>query len=228
MISIAIDGPSGVGKSTVAKILAGKFNFIYLDTGALYRTFGYYFIQNNLDYNNPQVVKANLKNIKISFESTSKKQRMFLCGQNVTQFIRTEEVSSVASKISAMPQVREFLLDMQRNMARENDIVMDGRDIGTVVLPNADIKFFLTASVKVRARRRWQQLKRKKPKTDFYSVLKALEQRDRNDTQRASCPLKPAKNAIILDTSRYGLGKTIAVTGNIIREYINDKKKFAI
>lgn len=228
MISIAIDGPSGVGKSTVAKILSKKFDFLYLDTGALYRAMGYFFIMNCLDYSNEKVVSTNINNIDISFRFEGRRQKMFLCGRDITPKIRTDNVSMAASCISAMPVVREFLLNIQRDMAANNNIIMDGRDIGTVVLPNADIKIFLNADVKVRARRRWGQVKRHDPRADYYNVFKLIKKRDKNDTERSIAPLVPAKDAIILNTTRYSLNKTIYILTNIIREYIDGKEKSII
>lgn len=228
MISIAIDGPSGVGKSTVAKILSRKFGFLYLDTGALYRAMGYFFIMNCLDYSNKNIVSDNIKNIDISFRFEGHRQKMFLCGKDITSQIRTDDVSMAASCVSAMPIVREFLLNMQRNMALNNNIIMDGRDIGTVVLPNADIKIFLNADVRIRARRRFGQVRRREPQASYYNVFNSIKKRDKNDTERAVAPLVPAKDAIILNTTRYSLNKTIYILTNIIREYINGKEKFIV
>ncbi len=224
MISVAIDGPAGAGKSTVAKLLSKKLGFLYFDTGALYRVLGYYFIKNKLDYKNPEVVKSNIKKIKISFKFVRNQQKMFLCDEDVTYKIRNGEVSMAASIISAIPETREFLLGIQRDIANKNNVVMDGRDIGTQVLPNADVKIFLTADVRVRAQRRLKQLRRRNPNVYYRDVLNMVEKRDKNDRERKISPLVPARDAIIFDTSRQSLNRTIFKLTRIVGKRINGKK----
>lgn len=224
MISIAIDGPAGAGKSTVAKLLSKKLGFLYFDTGALYRVLGYYFIKNKLDYKNPEVVKNNINKIKISFKFVRNQQRMFLSDEDVTYNIRNGEVSMAASIISAIPETREFLLGIQRDIANKNNVVMDGRDIGTQVLPNADVKIFLTADVRVRAQRRLKQLRRRNPNVYYRDVLNMVEKRDKNDRERKISPLVPARDAIIFDTSRQSLNRTIFKLTRIVGKRINGKE----
>lgn len=227
MISIAIDGPSGSGKSTVSKLLAKKLDFLTLDTGALYRAVAYYILKNNIDYNNADKVIKNLKNISISIRHEKNKQLIYLGGCNITNFIRTPEISSVASDISAIPEVREFLINIQRNFAKNHNVVMDGRDIGTVILPNADVKFFLTASPKARAIRRYNQLIQKGPdeKINLEDVLKSMQNRDFNDSNRKASPLKPDKDAIIIDNSSLNLNETVNTFLNFIKERIDIEAK---
>ena len=159
MIAVAIDGPAGAGKSTIAKTVAKRLEFIYVDTGALYRAIGLYCVQNGINTKDAEAVSAILPKITVELKYFNGEQAVILLGENVSAFIRTEEVSMAASNVSAIPAVRAFLLDMQRNMAKENNVIMDGRDIATVVLPNAEVKIFLTASPEIRARRRVDQLK---------------------------------------------------------------------
>lgn len=225
MVSIAIDGPAGAGKSTVSKILSESLGFVYFDTGALYRALGYYFVENKLDYLNLDILQNNFKNINISFEFVGGEQRMFLCGEDITQSIRNDKISMAASQISAIPEARKFLLDTQRDMAEKNDIVMDGRDIGTVVLPNADVKIFLTADVEVRAMRRFKQLQKNSPDIKYTDVLEMVKKRDKNDTQREISPLVPAEDALIFDTTDFDLKKTIDELTKIVRKRINEKQE---
>lgn len=201
MTAVAIDGPAGAGKSTIAKIAAKELGFIYADTGALYRSIGLNAINLNTDLADEDSVNMLLKNTKVELKFTNGEQRVFLNGEDVSDFIRTPEVSMMASDISALPAVREFLLDLQRNIAKENNIIMDGRDIGTVVLPDAKVKIFLTASSACRAKRRYDELKEKGMDVDFDSILKDIETRDYNDSHRAIAPLKPADDSVIVDTS---------------------------
>ena len=224
MIAVAIDGPAGAGKSTVAKLLAKKLGFLYFDTGALYRVLGYYFIRKGLNYKDPEIVKNNLCNIKISFKFFGMKQKMFLFDEDVTYNIRNNEVSMAASIVSAVPETREFLLAFQRDIAAKNNVVMDGRDIGTVVLPNADVKIFLTADVRVRARRRLIQMRRRNRFVYYKDVLKLVEERDKNDRTRKISPLVPAKDAIIFNTSRYSLYQTVYKLTNLVRKRIHGRK----
>jgi len=200
--SIALDGPSGAGKSSLARRVAEHFGFIYVDTGALYRCIGLYSSQNNVDSKDKPGISALLPQIKLEMKyDESGVQRMFLCGEDVTDAIRLPEISAYASDISAMPDVREFLLSMQRDMADMYDVIMDGRDIGTVVLPNADLKIFITADADARAERRYLELTNKGVETTFEEVKQAMIIRDENDSRREVSPLKAAEDAIIVDTT---------------------------
>lgn len=224
MISVAIDGPAGAGKSTVARLLSKKLGFLYFDTGALYRVLGYYFIINNLDYKDKEIISKHLNEINISFQINNRQQKMFLNNNDVTYNIRNDEVSMVASEISSIPIVRQYLLNMQREVAKNNNVVMDGRDIGTVVLPNADVKIFLTADLRVRANRRWRQLKKTENCIRFNQVIKMVAERDRNDRTRKISPLIPAKDAIFISTTRSSLYHTVNKLATIVKRNINEKK----
>lgn len=215
MISIAIDGPAGAGKSTIAKEASKRLSYIYVDTGALYRAIAYYMIKNNINEN--KFIVLSLKDIKIDLNFINGEQRVFLCGEDVSEKIRTPEISMNASKISAIPEVRNFLLDLQRNIAKNNNIIMDGRDIGTVVLPFADVKIFLTASIEKRARRRYIELVQKGILCDYDEVLKDMKKRDSDDSNRKTAPLKPADDAIIIDTSECSLEESIELILNTIK-----------
>lgn len=216
-ISIAIDGPSGAGKSTLAKMVAKTFNFIYVDTGAIYRTVGLYCLRNGIICKDESGVSSALANINISIEyDYDGKQMMILNGENVSEAIRMPEVSIAASDVSSLAVCRTFLLDMQRRFARENNVIMDGRDIGTVVLPNADIKIFLTSSAEVRAQRRFDELSAKGITTTFDEVLKDIEYRDYQDTHREVAPLKQAEDAVLVDTSNLNLEESLDYICSII------------
>ncbi|MDR2600108.1 MAG: (d)CMP kinase [Oscillospiraceae bacterium] len=202
MISVALDGPAGAGKSTLAKRVAKHFNFIYVDTGALYRSIGLFTQRNNVASKDLTKVTELLPLIKLEMKYDNDGiQRMFLNGEDVTDDIRLPEVSTYASDVSAMLPVRDFLLSMQQNMAKKYNVIMDGRDIGTVVLPNADLKIFITASPETRAKRRFIELKEKDIDTTFEEVLSEMIKRDKNDSERDIAPLKAAEDAIILDTT---------------------------
>lgn len=201
MINIAIDGPSGSGKSTLAKALAKKFGFSYVDTGAMYRTIGLYILRTGTDPHDEAAVNARLSEIKMDIEFSDGVQHMFLCGEDVTGLIRTSEVADCASTTSKMGAVRAFLLDVQRDMAKKNNVIMDGRDIGTVILPDADVKFFMTASDEARAVRRQAELEEKGEKVTVEEVKKALSARDEQDRTREIAPAIPAEDAIMLDNS---------------------------
>jgi len=201
--SVALDGPAGAGKSSLAKKTAKFFELIYVDTGALYRSVGLYAYRNNVDSKDKEGVSALLPEIKIEMNyDESGVQRMILNGEDVTDAIRMPEISSWASNVSAIPEVREFLLEMQREMAEKYDVIMDGRDIGTVVLPNAGLKIFITADVDARANRRYLEIKEKGVLTTFEEVREAMIERDKNDSERDVSPLKAADDAIILDTTK--------------------------
>lgn len=201
MINIAIDGPSGAGKSTLAKALAKKLGYIHVDTGAMYRVIGFYILRTGTDPKNEDAVTARLPEIKMNIEFIDGAQHMILNGEDVTGLIRTSEVSAFASAVSAIGSVRAFLLDVQRDMAKKNNVIMDGRDIGTVILPNADVKFFMTASDDARAERRRAELAEKGESVSVEEVKKALSARDKQDSTRKIAPAVPAGDAIMLDNS---------------------------
>lgn len=218
-ISIAIDGPSGAGKSTIARAAAEHFGFIYVDTGAIYRTLGLGAVRNNIDIADTDAVRDFLPTVHIEMKHDEKDgQRMYLNGVDVTGEIRHPEISQAASKISAIPCVREFLLQMQRDMAERYNVIMDGRDIGTVVLPNADIKIFLTASLDDRARRRYDELILKGMDVTYPGVYADMQKRDEQDSNRAVAPLKPAEDSVILDTSGNSLQESIDLICSVIKD----------
>lgn len=221
MISIALDGPAGAGKSTLAKGVAEKLDFIYVDTGALYRTVGLYFIRKGIDTNLNCDIEENLKNISVDIKFVDNKQHVFLNGEDVSEEIRTPEASMMASAVSAKPPVRAFLLEMQRKLARENNVLMDGRDIGTVVLPNATLKFFVTASVEERANRRYKELCEKGMKIEYKEVFEDIKTRDYNDSHREIAPLKPAEDSIIFDTTGLVLEQSVEKLYNMIKERVS-------
>ncbi|CDB44388.1 cytidylate kinase [Firmicutes bacterium CAG:240] len=219
MISIAIDGPSGAGKSTISRKAAEKFGFIYVDTGAIYRTIGLATKIRGVSLDDTAAVVALLPTLEIELKyNDAGEQHMYLDGNDVSRDIRLPEVSMLASKVSAIPAVREFLVDMQRGMAEKYDVIMDGRDIGTVILPNADLKIFLTADVRDRARRRYEELRAKGMEKPFDEVLAEMEKRDEQDTQRAAAPLKAADDAVLLDTSGNTLEESIDEVCRLISE----------
>lgn len=198
---IALDGPSGAGKSTIAKRLSAELGFVYVDTGAMYRTVGLYCLQNNVDINDEAAVGAVLGNINIELKYIDGEQRILLNGTDVSKDIRLNEVSMAASKTSAYKAVRAFLLDAQRNVAKTQSVIMDGRDIGTVVLPDAEIKIFIVGDATVRAKRRHKELLEKGQNISLQEVLEDIITRDHNDTNRAEAPLRQAKDAVLLDTT---------------------------
>ncbi len=220
MINIAIDGPAGAGKSTVAKAAALALGYIYVDTGALYRAVGLFIKDNGKDTKSELQIKPLLKNLKISLKFINQEQRVFLGEKDVTSLIRTPEISMAASDVSAHPSVREFLFDLQRSIARDNNCIMDGRDIGTVVLPEAQVKIFLTAAPEERARRRYIELIEKGQKADFNDVLADVIKRDEQDSNRKIAPLRPAEDAIIVDTTNNNLSQSIDLLLEAIREKI--------
>ena len=219
MISIAIDGPSGAGKSTISRAAAKLFGFIYVDTGAIYRTIGLAAKLRGIDVSDNDTVISMLPELRIELRyNDSGEQCMLLDGTDVSRDIRLPEVSMLGSKVSAIPEVREYLVDMQRKMADLHDVIMDGRDIGTVILPNADLKIFLTAGAEDRARRRYEELLQKGVETTFESVLDELIKRDEQDTMRAAAPLKAADDAVILDTSGNTLEQSVSEVCRLISE----------
>lgn len=221
VINVAIDGPAGAGKSTISRKAASELGFIYIDTGALYRTVGLNALRLGVDVNDSDAVTATLTDeLKVELKFIDGEQRMFLCGEDVSDKIRTPEASSAASKVSAVPSVRAYLFDLQKKLARENNCIMDGRDIGTVVLPDADVKIFLTASPEARAQRRYLELKEKGMDVEFQDVLSDMIKRDYDDSHRAIAPLKQAVDAVLADTSELTLAESIDLVINIIKERI--------
>ena len=200
-MNIAIDGPAGAGKSTIAKLVSKKLDFIYVDTGAMYRAIGLYFINNNTDVENEEELLKALDKIKIDIAYEDGVQHIYLNKVDVSKEIRNEKVGNMASKTSAYKPVRAKLLDLQRGLAAENDVIMDGRDIGTNILPNAELKIYLSASVEVRAKRRYDELVEKGETPEFETIKKDIEQRDYQDMNREIAPLKQAEDAILVDTS---------------------------
>lgn len=221
MRSIAIDGPSGAGKSTLARQLAKELGFLYVDTGAIYRTVALNAQRNGVQPGDREQVIPLLDalNIRMGYGEDGL-QHMYLDGEDVTEAIRVHAVSQCASLVAAIPEVRAFLLDYQRQLARENDVVMDGRDIGTVVLPNADVKIFLTASAEIRAQRRLLELEQRGQSADFQTILHDIQQRDEQDRTRAVAPLRQAEDAVLLDTSELDLAQSLQAMLNIVKERI--------
>ena len=205
-ISIAIDGPSAAGKSSIAKIVAKKLDYIYIDTGAMYRCVGYYCLQNNIDLNNETAVSAALKNIKITMDSDN---HVYLNDYDVSNQIRQDEISMSASLVSSYQDVREFLVKQQRQMANVGGVILDGRDIGTVVLPDAKLKIYQNASVETRAKRRYLENKQRGLAADLETIKKDIEQRDYQDMNRKISPLKKADDAIALDTSNLSIDEVV-------------------
>lgn len=217
--SIAIDGPSGAGKSSLSRKLAESLGFIYADTGAIYRTVGLAAHRRGIDCKDPVAVCSMLPEIKIELRYNDEgEQRMYLDGEDVSREIRLPEISICASDVSAIPQVRAFLMQMQRSLAESSNVIMDGRDIGTVVLPNASLKIFLTASADARAKRRLLELEAKGVETDFESVLKDINYRDEQDSSRAAAPLKAAGDAVVVDTSDIDFEESFNLMRSIICE----------
>ena len=217
-MKIAIDGPAGAGKSATAKAIAKELGFIYVDTGALYRGIGLYAIRKGAKPSSIEEVVPLLAEIKIEMRHIGGEQHIFLNGEDVTSLIRTESVSSAASDVSAIPAVRDFLFDMQRDIAEKNDVVMDGRDIGTVVLPDAELKLFLTAKPEVRAQRRVLQLAEKGIEAKFDDVLAEVLQRDYNDSHRDFRPLKLAEDGILMDNTELPLDATVEKIITLVKE----------
>ena len=221
MISIAIDGPAGAGKSTIARQLAAQLHFRYVDTGAIYRTVAYFLDLLGISPKDTDGVSRYIDELTIGITyDEDGLQHMIMIGMDVTGDIRTQEIGQKASLVSAQPVVREVLLDMQREVARQHNVVMDGRDIGTVVLPNADVKIFLTASAEVRADRRCKELMAKGQKPSFEKVLAEIRQRDYQDTHRAIAPLKMARDSVKLDTSEMTVQEVLAELKRIIGEKV--------
>lgn len=208
--AVAIDGPSGAGKSTIAKAVAARLSIVYVDTGALYRTIGLAVRRRDIPMDDAAGILSVLPEIKVELAYREGSQRVLLDGEDVSGLIRTPEISMYASKVSALPEVRAFLLELQRGMARERSVVMDGRDIGTVILPDAEVKIFLTASDEKRAERRWRELREKGEDVAIEEVLADMRQRDAQDSERAVAPLRQAEDAELVDTSGLTLEESIA------------------
>ena len=225
IISVAIDGPSGAGKSTIARAAARRFGLIYVDTGAIYRTVAHAVHSAGADCGDTSAVTALLPRLSISMDYDERGvQRMLLGGEDVSDAIRLPENSLRASKVSALPEVRAFLLDMQRNLAKTNSVVMDGRDIGTVVLPDATLKIFLTASAARRAERRLKELLDKGVETTYDEVLRDIEKRDWNDSHRETAPLRQAEDAVLVDTSEMDLAQSIDAVCALIEKTLEAQK----
>ncbi len=217
--SVAIDGPSGAGKSSVARAAAAALGFLYVDTGAIYRTVGLAAFRRGIASRDHDAVIAMLPELDIQLRhGEDGLQHMFLDGEDVSTEIRLPEISLYASDVSAYPEVRAYLMDMQRSLARKYNVIMDGRDIGTVVLPDAGLKIFLTASAEARARRRLLELQNKGQKTTFEEVLRDIEYRDKNDSEREAAPLKQAEDAVLVDTTEINFEASCAAVEKLIRE----------
>lgn len=223
MISVAIDGPAGAGKSTLSRAAAKKLGYIYVDTGALYRTVGLKFLNLGYDTELKCDIDKILEDTKIDIKFIDNEQRVFLDGNDVSDKIRTPEASMMASAVSAKPPVRAFLLEMQRKLARENNVLMDGRDIGTVVLPNATVKIFLTASAEVRAKRRYNELLEKGMDVNYQEIYDDMVKRDYNDSHRAIAPLKPAEDSVLADTSDCTFDGSLKLILDIIENKVRGK-----
>lgn len=217
-VNIAIDGPAGAGKSTIAKTAAEKLGFIYVDTGALYRTVGLNALRMNKNTKNAQEVTATLEDIEVSLRFVDGEQRVFLGDEDVSEAIRQNSVSMAASNVSAIPDVRRYLFNLQRDIAKNNNCIMDGRDIGTVVLPHAKIKIYLTASAEARADRRFKELTEKGQRVEYDVILKEIKERDYQDMNREIAPLKQADDAVLVDTTELTLPESIEYVIKVIRE----------
>lgn len=215
--SIAIDGPAGAGKSTVARALAKRLDAMYLDTGAMYRAFGLALTRMGVDVHAPEAVAAHINSVDIAVDYVNGGQRISIGGEDVTEAVRTPEAAAAASAVSAVPQVRARMVALQQQIARGQNVVMDGRDIGTVVLPDATLKVYLTASAQERAKRRCRELEEKGMSADYAQVLRDIEQRDWQDTHRAASPLQVAEGAIVVDTSDLDLEGSIQALAELAR-----------
>lgn len=225
MIRIAIDGPGGAGKSSLAKAVAKKLEIIYVDTGALYRTIGYYMLNHNIDTTDEVAVSKELDNFKLELTYVDGEQVILLDGENVNDAIRTPEMSMAASNVSAIKAVREFLLDTQRDIAKKHSVIMDGRDIGTVILPDAEVKIFLTATPEARAKRRHEELKEKGQNVSYEQVYAEMVERDNNDTNRDIAPCIPANDSIMLDNSAMTEKETVEAVIKIINKAQKEQGK---
>lgn len=223
MTSVALDGPAGAGKSTIAREAARQLGYLHVDTGAMYRAIGLDALRRGADTTDPAQVLPHLPETDITLRFTPEGQKIYLRGEDVSEAIRTPEASMAASNVSAMPEVRLFLLELQRSLARENNVIMDGRDIGTVVLPQADVKIFLTAAPEARAMRRYKELLAKGTAADYDTVLSEVKERDYNDSHRAAAPLRQAEDAWLCDTTDLTLEGSIQAVVDYIRERAEKK-----
>ena len=223
MIKIAIDGPGGAGKSTIAKAVAKELGIVYVDTGALYRTIGYYVRQKDIDPHDRVRVPAVLGEISIEVKYENGTQRVYLNGEDLGDKIRTPEMSMYASAVSAIPEVRSFLLDTQRDIAKKNSVIMDGRDIGTVILPDAEVKIFMTASAECRAKRRYKELCDKGQNVRYEDVLAEMNERDHNDSTRDVAPTAAAADAVLLDNSELSFEESVAAVIAIVKDKTSGK-----
>lgn len=220
-INIAIDGPAGAGKSTIAKLVAKEMKYIYVDTGALYRAIAYYLVTNNIDIEDKSALTKACEEISVEIKYEQDAQQVYLNGENVTPFLRTEETGNMASKSSAKAPVRAALLDLQRDMAKEYNVVMDGRDIGTNVLPNAEVKIYLTASSKERAHRRYKELMEKGEQADFDKIEADIIERDERDMNRDIAPLKQAEDAILVDSSEMSIDEVVTTIMSVATKVLS-------
>lgn len=220
-INVAIDGPAGSGKSSISKAVAKRLGFIYVDTGALYRAVGLKLLRQGISADDEQEVKEILDKTSVNLRFIDGEQRVLLDGEDVSGQIRTPEASMMASKCSALPVVRAFLLQMQRDIAKNNPVIMDGRDIGTVVLPDAEVKIFMTASLECRAKRRYKELLLKGQKVDYDDVLADMEKRDYDDSHRAAAPLKPSDDSVLADTTELSLEESVELIADIVNKALN-------
>lgn len=218
MFSVAIDGPSGAGKSSVSKAVAAAVGFVHVDTGALYRALAYTALSSGIDLSDEAAVGKMLESTSVEMQLAEGGQRVLVSGADVTDHLRTEDVSMGASMISKLPAVRAFLLETQREAARTHNVIMDGRDIATVVLPNADVKIFLTASPEKRAERRYKELLAKNQEVEYNKVLEDVIKRDQQDTERETAPLKPSEDSTIVDTSAMSFDESVSCIAQLIRE----------
>ena len=223
MIAVAIDGPAGAGKSTIAKAVAKELGIVYVDTGALYRTIGYYVRQKDIDPHDRVRVPAVLGEISIEVKYENGTQRVYLNGEDLGDKIRTPEMSMYASAVSAIPEVRSFLLDTQRDIAKKNSVIMDGRDIGTVILPDAEVKIFMTASAECRAKRRYKELCDKGQNVRYEDVLAEMNERDHNDSTRDVAPTATAADAVLLDNSELSFEESVAAVIAIVKDRTSGK-----
>lgn len=215
-VAVAIDGPSGAGKSTIARAAAARLHYLYVDTGAMYRAIGLAVRRRGIAGTDTAAILAVLPEIHITLTYRDGTQHILLCGEDVSEAIRTQEIAQYASLVSAIPAVRQFLLELQRNLAKQHSVLMDGRDIGTVVLPDAAVKIYLTASVETRAQRRYQELLARGQEASFETVLAEIQARDRQDMTRPVAPLRQAADAVLLDTSHMDLEQSLAAVLQII------------
>lgn len=216
--NIAIDGPAGAGKSTIAKKLAKELGYVYVDTGAMYRAMAYYFLTNNISSADEEAIAKACENVNVSIAYKNNEQQVLLNGENISDKIRNEEVGNMASATSVYPVVRTKLVELQRQLAQKENVIMDGRDIGTVVLPNANVKIYLTASSKVRAQRRFDELTEKGISCEFDEIEKDIIDRDYRDMHRETSPLKQADDAVLLDSSDMDIDAVVEKMKEIIRE----------